>query len=360
VLSLIRTALALALPAGAAPDPALPPTPARAAAVQEEDEESRPFRIPDHAAAKARMDRAQEHAAAGRWREALHELQEVLEEHRGDLLVGERPRSRGGQPSLQPVHPGAGPRAREVLRGLPPEARALYRERHGPEARAAFERAREGADRSALAEVARRWPLTDAARSAWWALGDLEMERGEEDKARSAWSRALASLFDGHGAGSAEATDRGGAAGELEHARASDWAAIEKTLGALEDSPERAGALVRVARARADLEALEAGSAPPDAPSTEAAFADALHPVSLAAGAGAPRARARASPGATSRAGTSPSRSRRTIPTSGPRRSTRRAPATCCSSRPRCACSRCTRGRGRSCGTAASRPAGTR
>jgi outer membrane protein assembly factor BamB len=268
VLTLLRFALALAPSNTPGPAAAIPPADVRGAQQEPEgDEASRPFRIPDHAAAKARMDRAAEHVAAARWREALQELQGVLEEHRGDLLADERPRSRGGQPSLQPVHAGAGPRAREVLLHLPPEARALYRERHGAEASAAFGRARERADRSALAEVARRWPLTDAARAAWWALGDLELERGEEDKARSAWSRAVASLL---------------GQDETELARANDWAQAERSIGELPESPERAGALRRAALARASLEALESGS-----PSSVAVpFADALHPFTVGPGLG--------------------------------------------------------------------------
>ncbi|MFN0007092.1 MAG: PQQ-binding-like beta-propeller repeat protein, partial [Planctomycetota bacterium] len=239
------------------------------AAQDRRNEEAQPFRIPDHAAAKSRMERAQEHVAAGRWREALQELQEVLEEHKGDLLAGERPRSRGGHPSLMPVHAGAGPRARDVLLRLPAEAQALYRQRHGSEARAAFERARDRADRSALAEVARRWPLTDAAQAAWWALGDLELERGEDERARAAWSRALAALLGRNDLDLARAS-----------ARANDWAEAERSIGGLPESPERAAALRRVAQARADLQSRESGSKAPGL----APFADALHPFTTSPG----------------------------------------------------------------------------
>lgn len=249
-----------------------PSAPARSRAAQERSsEEAQPFRIPDHAAAKARMERAKEHVAAKRWREALQELQDVLEEHKGDLLAGERPRSRGGHPSLMPVHAGAGPRARDVLLALPAEAQALYRQRHGPEARAAFERARDSADRSALAEVARRWPLTDAAQAAWWALGDLEMERGEDERARSAWSRALAALLGRTDLDLARASSR-----------ASDWADAERSIGELHESAGRAGALRRIAHARASLEARESGSKP----SGPTPFADALHSFTTAPGLG--------------------------------------------------------------------------
>jgi len=263
VLRFIPLALALVAPSTAAARP----RPAQ----DRGSEEAQPFRIPDHAAAKSRMELAKEHIAAGRWREALQELQEILEEHRGDLLSGERPRSRGGHPSLMPVHAGAGPRARDILLGLPAEARALYRQRHGPEARAAFERARGNADRSALAEVARRWPLTDAAQAAWWALGDLELERGEDDRARSAWSRAIAALLGKADLDLARAGSRAG-----------DWAEVERTIGELPESPAREGALRRIAYARAVLESRESGSQP----SGPTPFAGALHPYTTSPGLG--------------------------------------------------------------------------
>jgi outer membrane protein assembly factor BamB len=241
-----------------------------------EDSEPRPFRIPDHAAAKSRMDRAEEHASAGRWSEALAELQAVIEEHRGDLLAGERPLSRAGEPSLQPVHPGASRRARERLLRLPPQARALYRERHGLEAAAAFEGARERGDRRALAEVARRWPLTDAAQRAWWALGDLELERGEEDKARSAWGRGLSALLEVPDLDLPRARDWTEAQERLEKSQPSDEAAIQAPIQTSGQKESRAGALRRIALAREELEALEsapARSAPPQ-------LADGLHPAS--------------------------------------------------------------------------------
>lgn len=220
------------------------------------DAEPRPFRIPDHGAAKSSMDRADEHAAAGRFGEAITELQGVLEDHRGDLLPSERPLVDGRDPSAQPVFPGAARRARERLLRLPPEARALYCERFEHDADAAFERARARGDRGTLAEVARRWPLTDACQRAWWAIGDLEMERGEADKAHAAWSRALSALLQDP---------------TLSLSTAADWARVEARLA----EPQSAGARRRVAAVRAGFASAEA-----TAPSASAsAFADALHPT---------------------------------------------------------------------------------
>jgi len=230
--------------------------------------EARPFRIPDHGAAKSRMDRADEHAAAGRFGDAISEWQAVIEDHRGDLLAPERPLAGGRDPSAQPVFPGAARRARERLLRLPTQARVLYRQRYENDADAALDRARDRGDRGTLAEVARRWPLADACQRAWWTIGDLEMERGETDKARAAWSRALSALLEDP---------------DLALTTAADWAKIADRLsdrrsGAGEATAEdeaRAGARRRVTVARAGLEALEARSSQ----SSAVAFADALHPI---------------------------------------------------------------------------------
>lgn len=147
----------------------------------------RTFSMPDTRAAAALAERVREDLATRRWSEAAGGLQELLERHRDDLLGEQRPKR-----SQQPVHPGVSTWARETLLTLPPAARAAYRERHEPLARQALERARARGDTSALAAIARRWPLTEAAAEAWWTVGDLELERGNPLLALHAWSRALA------------------------------------------------------------------------------------------------------------------------------------------------------------------------
>lgn len=249
--------LALAAPALRASAPQEPRP-----AVEEEDPEaeSRPFRIPDHGMAKSRMARADEHIAAHRFAEAITELQTVLEDHRGDLLGGEHPPAIGRSTSKQPVYPGAARRARERLLRLPAEARKLYRDRFERDATAALERARANGDRGALAEIARRWPLARAAEKAWWALGDLEHERGEEDKARAAWGRALAEHL-------------GDSALDLSTAPA--WAAAEGRLDSDANARGDAnapGVRKRIAIARAGM---ESGSS---AARSTSAFATALQP----------------------------------------------------------------------------------
>src|SRR6185369_17415972 len=176
--------------------------------------------------------------AAGRWAEAITELQTVLEDHRGDLLGAEHPPAIGRTASQQPVYPGAARRARERLLRLPAEARSLYRQRFEREASAALERARASGDRGALAEIARRWPLTRAAEKAWWALGDLEHERGEGDKARSAWARALAARLDDPA---------------LDLSTPAAWASVEGRLRATPGG-DASGAKQRIAIARVELE----------------------------------------------------------------------------------------------------------
>ena len=159
---------------------------------EETSTETHSFSLPDTRLVRAIYASAEEHAAARRWREALADYQRILEDHAGDLLPGERPRNSTGHVSDQLTHPGAAQRVRDRLFELPAEARALYSERHGREARGAFEAARAEGDERGLVEVARRWPLTHAAASAWWTLGDLELEAGRAAQSIHAWARGLA------------------------------------------------------------------------------------------------------------------------------------------------------------------------
>jgi outer membrane protein assembly factor BamB/tetratricopeptide (TPR) repeat protein len=156
---------------------------------QEEAFEARSFSIPNTQYAKSLYERAQAHLAARRWSEALADLQQLLEEHRGDVLPGRNVDS-AGHKSQQPLHPGAAEAARRRLLELPAEARKLYADRYGGAAEEALGRARRSLDRAALVEVARRWPITPAASRAWLSLGDLELELGNLEAARGAWSRA--------------------------------------------------------------------------------------------------------------------------------------------------------------------------
>jgi len=189
------------------------------------------FAIPETRIAKSRLANAEEHIAAGRWSEALEELQKLIEEHRGEMLGGETRLPGRARPSERPVHAGASQRAREMLFALPAAARALYQARVSAAAQAALAHARAQRSRRELAEVGRRWPVTNEAELAWWSLGDLELEEGRAREARLCWSRALAVRL---------------LRPELELASAEDWNEIAATL-ASGDARSRAAA----ARARA-------------------------------------------------------------------------------------------------------------
>jgi len=151
--------------------------------------EARSFAIPDTRVARALVASARGHIDARRWPEAIAELQELIREHRGEVL-GAESESGTGEPSQQPLHAGAAETARRLLLELPAPARELYAERYGRDARQALDAARAVGDRRALVEVARRWPLTDAALDAWWTIGDLELELADAGSARAAWRRA--------------------------------------------------------------------------------------------------------------------------------------------------------------------------
>ena len=179
-----RAAL-LSLCLGLAPAAAAPQ-----GAAEEPRQEVRSFAIPETSLARALYERAREHAAARRWNEALADLQTLIVDHAGEVLSGSFGGEGEGWHSQQPVHRGAAAAAERLLAELPEAGRRLYLERYGPEARTALEHARASGERDALARVARRYPLTEAARQAWWSLGDYEFELGEREAARAAWQRA--------------------------------------------------------------------------------------------------------------------------------------------------------------------------
>ena len=147
----------------------------------------RSFSIPDTRQGRALFERARQHVAARRFGEAIADLQS---------LIVDAPRRRARPAAAAPSASGsrstsAWPRPR-ATRSWPCRAR---RARSTPSATprrrgSALEAARRSADRRALIEVARRWPLTEAAVLAWWTLGDLELELGNPRAASDAWDRA--------------------------------------------------------------------------------------------------------------------------------------------------------------------------
>lgn len=172
---------------------------ASAATVQEDDERFQPnlFQLYDTQAARALAAKAIEHAEAERWPEALAELQTLIEEHDGEVLGAARPKPEGAPlPSQTDVHAGAGAWATQMLFELPDDARRVYANRFGARASSALSRAVAAGDRGALSRLAQRWPLTDAAERAWWALGDLEIEVGNAGDGYRAWARAAQLALD--------------------------------------------------------------------------------------------------------------------------------------------------------------------
>lgn len=161
-------------------------------AQQGTDQEVLAFQIYDTQAARAIQEQALEHLAAGRLREGVAQLQQLLERHRGEVLAPERPRANGApRASLGNVHAGASYWAYSQLFDLPAEARRLYRERYEGRARKALTRALASGNMAELVALSSRWPLTRAAERAWWAIGDLETESGRAAEGRVAWGRAL-------------------------------------------------------------------------------------------------------------------------------------------------------------------------
>jgi outer membrane protein assembly factor BamB len=160
------------------------------AVAQDEEREvvSRGFAIPQTREARALAERALIQIEARRWSEAFTLLQELMTQHRGEVLLP--PEIEHDTDDLARL--GAATWARERLAELPEDAQALYATRYGEEAREALEAARRARDPRALLEVARRYPLTPAAADAWWSLGDLEFELGECATAESSWRRAQA------------------------------------------------------------------------------------------------------------------------------------------------------------------------
>jgi len=152
------------------------------------------FQIYDTQAVAAIVQDVRDHIEAERWAEALTGLETLLNDHRGETL-GEQRKTFPAEPwrtSLQAVHEGAARWATRTLLALPRAARDRYQDRHGAQASRALEQALARGDSAGLSHVVQRWPGTRQAVSAWWALGDLEIERGERRLGLQAWWRGLA------------------------------------------------------------------------------------------------------------------------------------------------------------------------
>lgn len=169
----------------------LPAAPARA---QVDDQRgTQLFALSEDREARALFDSSRNHLEAGRWERASQTLQELVENHRSDVL----PALAGleGAPfSTYDHYLGASEWAQRRLAEYAEELRPAYEERFGAAAEARYREAVEAGDRLGLAEVAWRWPLTAAAGRARWSLGDLAFADGRFDAAEAWWTRAAGEL----------------------------------------------------------------------------------------------------------------------------------------------------------------------
>lgn len=122
---------------------------------------------------------------AGRWREALEPLQEIINAFPNSLhKVAEHP-SRWV---------GAAEYARYLLASFPPEAQVIYAEWAALRTRPMLELARRQGDPAGFLGLANQWAVTPEGRLALRVLGDYALERGEIDLAARLYRRRL--LFD--------------------------------------------------------------------------------------------------------------------------------------------------------------------
>ena len=161
---------------------------------EEQAPRSRPYQVYDSMQVRAIGEQAQEHLDAGRDAEALELLQTLITTHRGEVLPPAKP-TPGGR-ILGTVHVGAPAWARSKLFAMADAQREVYGRMYENTAQAAMQRALELGKQGAWLEVARRWPISQAAHRSRWALGDLAMEEGRTLEGLHAWARALACELD--------------------------------------------------------------------------------------------------------------------------------------------------------------------
>ena len=128
----------------------------------------RPLFHQDRPAARRLRLAGQAAAASGATAEVLDLVQSVLDQPEDAVLPDGRP------------HAAA---AVDLLAGLGPEGRREYERRFGTAAEAARRAALAAGDAAALRDVARRYPLTDAGRSAAARLAAEAVDRGDRESA---------------------------------------------------------------------------------------------------------------------------------------------------------------------------------
>lgn len=139
--------------------------------------QSMPLLPPPDNAVRSRLSTALSQLQQARYAEACSNLQEIL-----DLP----------EDAFDPENPGKSFRARveQVLAGLPPEGREAYERRYGDAARARLAESGSGADLSVVADVARRYFLTETGLDAALLLAARLSDAGQMLAAAQQFDRA--------------------------------------------------------------------------------------------------------------------------------------------------------------------------
>ncbi|MDF1800274.1 MAG: PQQ-binding-like beta-propeller repeat protein [Planctomycetota bacterium] len=141
------------------------------------------YSVPSPREVRQASDDALAHLEAGRFGEALDQLELLLDSGRTSLIDS----------ADEGRWIGAAPWARAQLEAAPAELRALFALRSAGRLELELTAAASAAPderAAALIELANRYPTTPGATRAWMALGDMHYEAGNPDAARAAWAVA--------------------------------------------------------------------------------------------------------------------------------------------------------------------------
>jgi outer membrane protein assembly factor BamB len=135
-----------------------------------------------------KLDAARDYLRAEAWDEAIHVLQDVLDDPEDALVCVKRPGKDGREAACWT---GARGEAARLLGTLPSGGREVYATRYGPRAQALLAEARRNDDADRVAEVARRYPHTAAAAEAVALLAAYHLDRGHAALAAVSFERLL-------------------------------------------------------------------------------------------------------------------------------------------------------------------------
>ncbi|MCG8584412.1 MAG: PQQ-binding-like beta-propeller repeat protein [Pirellulales bacterium] len=136
--------------------------------------------------ARAQLERIDALIANSNWEEAIDGLRKLMASHGRQLLQqGER------------RFVSLADECHRRIGALPLEARRLYRERVDPVAKRQYESAIEARDEESLSRLADEMFVSSFGDDALYVLGEMALERGDYDLARSRWERIHPSLRTG-------------------------------------------------------------------------------------------------------------------------------------------------------------------